>query len=174
MKAKQISTCPVPNGVLLVVGGHEDKGQEAQSEVQKKDGRPLEILKAFTELINKENCTIEVVTSASSEGDESFADYKKVFTELGVCNMGHIHHDTRADALDDAVLERIKKADGIYFSGGDQLKLTSIYGGSRFLTEIKNRYIHEGLVIGGTSAGAMAMSTPMNIRWKQGCAANYR
>jgi cyanophycinase len=161
MEAERISSCPVPTGVLLVVGGHEDKGQGNESEVQKQNGRPLEILKTFIELINKESCTIEVVTTASSEGDESFEDYRKVFTELGVCSLGHIHHDKRSEALDEGYLDRIKKADGIYFSGGDQLKLTSIYGGTKFLYEVKQRYIHEGLILGGTSAGAMAFSTPM-------------
>jgi cyanophycinase len=161
METEKINTCPVPNGILLVIGGHEDKGQEAESEVQKQNGSPLEILKAFIELIDKEDCTIEVITSASSEGDESFEDYKKVFTELGVYTLGHIHHDKRSEALDEAVLERLRKADGLFFSGGDQLKLTSIYGGTKFLYEIKQRYIHDRLIIGGTSAGAMAFSTPM-------------
>lgn len=54
-----------------------------------------------------------------------------------------------------------KAADAIYFTGGDQLKLTSIYGGTKFLQILKERYIADGLLIGGTSAGAMALSTPM-------------
>lgn len=161
MEEERISSCPVPNGILLVIGGHEDKGQEPESKVQKENGKPLEILETFVKLIDKENCTIEVVTSASSEGDESFEDYKKVFNQLGVFDLGHIHHDKRSEALDEKVLERIKKADGIFFSGGDQLKLTSIYGGTKFLFEVKQRYIHDRLILGGTSAGAMAFSTPM-------------
>lgn len=48
-----------------------------------------------------------------------------------------------------------------FFSGGDQLKLTSTYGGSTFLTELKRKYIRERIIVGGTSAGAMALSTPM-------------
>jgi cyanophycinase len=62
---------------------------------------------------------------------------------------------------DEALLDRVKQADGIFFAGGDQLKYTSIYGGTRFLLELKDRYIHDKIVIAGTSAGAMAMSTPM-------------
>jgi cyanophycinase len=52
-------------------------------------------------------------------------------------------------------------ADAFFFTGGDQLKLTSIYGGTSFLTQLKERYINETIVIAGTSAGAMALSTPM-------------
>jgi cyanophycinase len=156
-----INSCPVPNGILLVVGGHEDKGQEEQSEVQKKNGKHLEILKAFIDLIDKEDCIIEVITTASSEGAESFDDYRKVFSELGITNIGHIHHDKRGEILNEDISDRIKRADGVYFSGGDQLKLTSIYGGSDILFQLKQRYISDGLVVGGTSAGAMALSTPM-------------
>jgi cyanophycinase len=57
--------------------------------------------------------------------------------------------------------ERISKADGVFFTGGDQLKLTSIYGWTEFMVSIKQKYVREGLIIGGTSAGAMAMATPM-------------
>ena len=55
----------------------------------------------------------------------------------------------------------MKMADAIFFAGGDQLLLTSLYGGSPFLTLLKERYIHHKFVIAGTSAGAMALSTPM-------------
>ena len=62
---------------------------------------------------------------------------------------------------DDGVMERIEKADAVFFAGGDQLKYTYYYGGTTFLTTLKQRYIHENIVVAGTSAGAMAMSTPM-------------
>src|SRR4051812_28260657 len=55
----------------------------------------------------------------------------------------------------------MRRADAIFFAGGDQLKYTFYYGGSRFLTELKERYIYEKIVIAGTSAGAMVLSTPM-------------
>jgi cyanophycinase len=57
--------------------------------------------------------------------------------------------------------KRLADADGIFFSGGDQLNLTAFYGGSPMLTVLKERYINERIVIAGTSAGAMALSTPM-------------
>lgn len=153
------NTCPVPNGILVIVGGKEDKDPYISDDDSDKE--PLEILKAFIKLIEKENPLVEVVTTASSVGDESFQDYKKVFEELNVTNVGHIHHDTRKEVLDSDLTERLNNADAFFFSGGDQLKLTSIYGGTYFLTILKDRYISGGLIIGGTSAGAMALSTPM-------------
>jgi cyanophycinase len=161
MDTEQTNNCPVPNGILVIVGGHENKDGKAENKVQECNDSPREILEKFVNLAGGEECVIEVVTTASSEGDDSFNDYLKAFSELGVKQIGHIHHDGRSGALNDDLVERVNKADGIYFSGGDQLKLTSIYGGTKFLYQIKQRYIHQKLVLGGTSAGAMAMSTPM-------------
>jgi cyanophycinase len=68
----------------------------------------------------------------------------------------------RREVLEDTSLEtQVEDADAFFFSGGDQLLLVSLYGGTSFLTRLKERYINEKIVIGGTSAGAMAMSTPM-------------
>lgn len=68
----------------------------------------------------------------------------------------------RLEVLQDAnLMQRTKNADAFYFAGGDQLKYTSLYGGTPFMTELKHRYIYESIVVAGTSAGAMALSTPM-------------
>jgi cyanophycinase len=156
--------CPVPKGVLLIIGGAENKGEEkAKKKSTPSDFERLEVLKKFIELSGKKNPVIEVVTSASTEGKELFQEYKKVFEEeLKVGAVGHIHHMSRTEVYNDAELQdRVKKADGFFFAGGDQLKYTSLYGGSQFLRQLKERYIHQPIVVGGTSAGAMAMSTPM-------------
>jgi len=155
---------PAPKGILVVIGGAENKGQENLEKKQAPNNfMGLEILRTFVEQTRKENPVIEVITSASSLGDESFVDYNKVFTELGVKKIGHIHHKTRKDILDEnaALVEKINRADAVFFSGGDQLLLTSLYGGTLMLKRLKERYIDEQVVIGGTSAGAMALSTPM-------------
>jgi cyanophycinase len=161
MEIDQANSCPTPNGILLVVGGHENKGETPEKKVQQGNYEPLEILKKLVELTGKEDCIIEVVTTGSSEGEASFKDYLAAFTEIGIKQIGHIHHDKRYEALEPEATERIEKADAVYFSGGNQLKLTSIYGGTTFLFRLKQRYIYNNLVIGGTSAGAMALSTPM-------------
>ncbi len=61
----------------------------------------------------------------------------------------------------DNLEQRVNAADAFFFSGGDQLLLSSVYGGSIFLKHLKERYIGDKIVIAGTSAGAMALSTPM-------------
>jgi len=157
----QLNSCPVPNGVLIIIGGHENKDGKIETKVQERDNKPRVILEDFVRLAGGDDCVIEVVTTASEDGDDLFNDYLKVFSELGVKHIGHIHHNNRNEALDKILIERVNKANGIFFSGGDQLKLTSIYGGTEFLYQIKQRYIYHHLVLGGTSAGAMAMSTPM-------------
>lgn len=150
----------VPKGTLVIVGGHEDKGEDNEKQ-QIELQQPGEVLEAFVQLIGKKDPIVEVVTSASSDGASSFTDYKRAFAGLGVQQVGHIHHDKRAEAIGTALVERIKEADAVYFSGGDQLKLTSIYGGTQFLVTLKERYVNTPFVLGGTSAGAMAFSTPM-------------
>jgi cyanophycinase len=156
------NSCPVPAGTLVIIGGKENKGDDTPSNRQAPTGYvPLEILKKFVELLSRENPVVEVITTASGEGEESFSEYQKLFVDLGIKESGHIHHTTREQIADEESIDRIKKADGIFFAGGDQLLLASLYGGSRFLTELKTRYISENIVIGGTSAGAMALSTPM-------------
>lgn len=155
--------CPVPNGTLLIIGGAENKGENETSGRETPTGFDrLEILKAFVKLIGKKNPVVEIITTATTEGGASFKEYAKTFKELKVENLCHIHHTSRKELLEDtAWAERVRKADGIFFAGGDQLKYTSIYGGTDFLLDLKNRYIHDKLVIAGTSAGAMALSTPM-------------
>jgi cyanophycinase len=162
--ANKGNTIPAPTGILVVIGGAENKGEEDLEKKQAPDNFVgLEILRTFKELTGKEDPVVEVLTSASGSGDELFEDYNKVFKELGVTKIQHVHHKTRKEVLEDTelIIERINAADCVFISGGDQLLLTSLYGGTLILKRIKERYISERLVIGGTSAGAMAMSTPM-------------
>lgn len=154
--------CPTPAGTLLVIGGKENKGADKPEDKEKSsDFERLGVLKTFIELTGKKNPAIEVVTSASAEGDASFEEYRKAFEELKVESVGHIHHNSREEVLANGFIERIDKADGVFFAGGDQLKYTSRYGGTPFLTKLKERYIHNKIVVAGTSAGAMTLSTPM-------------
>ncbi|MBE7170587.1 MAG: cyanophycinase [Williamsia sp.] len=162
MTKKSHPECPVPAGSLIVIGGKENKGgEEAEGRKSPNGFAPMEILERFVKLSDKPHPIIEVVTSASGNGEESFEEYKKVFEQLGVKEVSHIHHTNRQEAMGKEAMGKMEKADAFFFSGGDQLLLTSLYGGTPFLTELKKRYIYENIVIGGTSAGAMALSTPM-------------
>jgi cyanophycinase len=156
------SECPSPAGMLVVIGGKENKGDEAPDRKKPSGFVKLEILEKFTQLTGKSYANIQVVTSGSGEGDAMFEEYRKAFNELGHSAIGHMHHEDRQEVLEDrSMMTKMRESDAIFFAGGDQLTLTSLYGGSAFLTELKQRYISEKIVIGGTSAGAMALSTPM-------------
>ena len=156
------NSCPVPAGILIVIGGAESKGKEPENHEAPDGYNPLEILKCFTDLLPPKDAAIKVITSASADGEVLIRQYKKVFKKLGVENIHHIHHHTRKEVLADNDLEQhVKEADGFFFTGGDQLLLTSLYGGTPFLTMLKEKYISKKIVIAGTSAGAMALSTPM-------------
>jgi cyanophycinase len=161
--AKSSDQCPVPSGMLLIIGGKESKGEDPQNHEKPGNYVAMEVLKTFAELIENKNGEVEIVTTATSDGKETFAEYKKAFKEAGISKLNHLHHKERKDALAEAklLIERINNAAGIFFTGGDQMLLTAIYGGTQFLTTLKERYINKNLVIAGTSAGAMALSTPM-------------
>jgi cyanophycinase len=160
---KSSGECPVPSGILVIIGGKENKGEQSEKEINSDNVVPLEVLKTFVDVIPKKNAVVEVITSASGEGNESFKEYKSLFNKLKIQDVRHMHHNTREEVLSDDVTKRAAEADAFFFSGGDQLKLTALYGGAPFLTELKKRYIRENIVVGGTSAGAMALSTPMII-----------
>jgi cyanophycinase len=150
--------CPVPAGILVIIGGKEKKGKEASSD----PSVGPEILKRFLELTGKEQALIQVITSGSEEGEASFREYKEAFGKLGQQRVEHLHHSDRQEVVSDkGLLQKVRSADAFFFAGGDQLLLTSMYGGTAMLTLLKERYIDEKVIIGGTSAGAMAMSTPM-------------
>ncbi len=162
MAKKNETSCPVPAGKLVIIGGKENKGENGPENKEKPENFiRLEVLQAFVDLIGKKNAVLEVITTSTGSPDESFQEYKKIFNELGIATIGHIHHTDRKGALQNDIIGRVNDADAFFFTGGDQLKLTSIYGGTSFLTELKQRYINESITVAGTSAGAMALSTPM-------------
>jgi cyanophycinase len=152
-----------PKGVLIAVGGAEDKGTEIEKERQNsldffKEG----ILNQIVSLCGrKSDPKIEVVTTASSIPDEVAAVYKKAFKKLGCIDIGHLKISRREDADTKKSLERLEKCNCILFSGGDQLRLCSILGGTDFMDILRERYETEHFVIAGTSAGAAAMSNTM-------------
>ncbi|PVY38747.1 cyanophycinase [Pontibacter virosus] len=153
-----------PKGKLIAIGGNEDKGSYPNPKHQKKyylDFFELGILKRFLNEIPARNPTIEVITTASLIPEEVGERYESAFGILGCENANMMHIREEEDALKPEYLERIRKADGVMFSGGDQSRLTRIFGNTEFLQIIHDRYWHEEFVVAGTSAGAMAMSEVM-------------
>ena len=153
-----------PLGHLVAVGGAEDKGTDLEKGIVQRNRLnffELGILKNIISLIGEEDPRVEVVTTASSIPDEVAENYRDAFQKLGCTNVGHMRIRNREDAALPENLERLKACNCIMFSGGNQLRLSSNFGGTEFLDILKERYAGGGLQIAGTSAGAMAMSSTM-------------
>lgn len=154
-----------PKGFLVSVGGAEDKGTDLEKGIIERNRLNFFELGILSNIINltKSHADpyVEVITTASSIPDEVGEKYIEAFLKLGCTNIGHMRIRNREDALNPDYIERMKKCNCVMFSGGNQLRLTSIFGGTELLDIIKERYQNELFVIAGTSAGAMAMSNTM-------------
>jgi len=156
-----------PKGKLIVIGGAVDKGSFTEKNYEKEIEKNFNffergILKRIvTESEYKGDSRIEVITTASQVPEEVGHEYVKAFSYLGVTNVGVLGIITREEAGSDEICSRLEKANIIVFTGGDQLRLTSILGGTAVHKILLNRYTHEWVVIAGTSAGAAACSNNM-------------
>jgi cyanophycinase len=154
----------IPKGKLISVGGSEDKGTEIDPKfIQKEQLNFFEfgILKRILLEMKGVASKVEVITTASQIPEEVGENYIKAFGKLGCHNVGVIHIKKREEALNPEYIARIKEADGVMFTGGNQMRLSMIFGGTDFLRILIDRYNNENFVIAGTSAGAMAMSNTM-------------
>ncbi len=152
-----------PKGHLIAIGGAEDKGTDLEKGIVQRNRLnffELGILKTIISIIIGEP-RVEVVTTASSIPDEVAENYLTAFQKLGCSNIGHMRIRNREDAALPEYIERLKVCNCVMLSGGNQLRLSSNFGGTEFLEILKKRYEEEDFVIAGTSAGAMAMGGTM-------------
>ena len=105
--------------------------------------------------------TIVIIPTAVPDPEPGVRDYVDLFTSLGVETVEVLNIQSREEANSPDCVAVLDRADGVFFTGGDQLRLTALLGGTPWLRRLKERYTHEEIVIAGTSAGATAMSTPM-------------
>jgi cyanophycinase len=150
---------PIPKGRLLIIGGHEQR-RAAPEASDAPDKSPDFILERFVQELPGQR-TIVVIPTASAEPDEAAQDYIDAFTQLGIERVEVLHIQSRAQANGPEARAVLDRADGVLFTGGDQLRLTALLGGTALLARLDERYRHEPIIIAGTSAGAAAMSTPM-------------
>lgn len=160
----------LPKGKLISVGGAEDKGTDLEQGLIQRNRLnffELGILKRFIDEAGGIEKRIEVITTASSIPVEVGENYLSAFGKIGCTNVGVIDIRNREDAFSQTYIDRVKHADAVMFSGGDQLRLSSIFGGTEIYSILHDRYMNEpGFVIAGTSAGAMAMSSTMIFQGK--------
>ena len=137
------------NGHLVIIGGAEDK-----------TGKGV-ILGEVCEMLEEDN-VLSIITTATQLPEEVGENYRHVFSDMGMKKIQVLDIDTRDIANDREIYEFIKKSKGIFFTGGDQLRITSILGGTLAYQAIKEVYYNGGVII-GTSAGASVMSSTMIV-----------
>ena len=154
-----------PKGYLVSVGGAEDKGTDLERGIIERNRLNFFELGILHNVINLVAASgdpiVEVITTASQIPDEVAVNYEDAFRKLGCNTVGHLRIRNREDTGNPEYIRRLKECDCIMLSGGNQLRLSSIFGGTTFLEILRQRFEEEHFVIAGTSAGAMAMSNTM-------------
>ncbi len=151
----------MPQGTVIVIGGAEDKVRDRV------------ILGRFVALAGGADARISVISTASSLGPEAGERYREVFTELGAKTVTPIHAVTRLQANDEHNARIIHESSGVFLTGGNQLRLSSMIGGTRLAEAIAERFT-EGAVVAGTSAGASAVSSHMIAFGASGATPKHR
>lgn len=140
---KRKNTTP---GCLIIIGGSEDKKGEKI------------ILQEVARRIGNKRLVVTPVASHDPEG--YFEPYRQAFHELGVKDIVEFDVRERIQANDPAALQAFEGAQGVFFTGGDQFKITSELGNTLVAHRLREIYENGG-VIAGTSAGASAMCDTM-------------
>jgi cyanophycinase len=137
-------------GWIIPIGGAEEK-----------ENQP-EILKRFVDLCGDGvagRADIVVIPTASRLADTG-ARYERIFSQLGVGQVESIDFDTRRDGDENGRVARIEQANGVFFTGGNQLRLSTVLGGTRVAKALRQRNA-AGMHVAGTSAGASFISEHM-------------
>ena len=134
-------------GWIVPIGGAENKENDRH------------ILERFVRVSGGRDANIVVIPTASRM-HETGPRYEKLFGELGAADVATMDFDTRRDCMEPGRLSRLAEATGIFFTGGNQLRLTTLLGGTPVAKLIRVRNA-SGVAVGGTSAGASILSEHM-------------
>jgi cyanophycinase len=141
----------VPDGAtrgwIIPIGGAENKENDRH------------ILERFVSVSGGDDADIVVIPTASRM-HETGPRYEKLFRDIGAARVTVMDFDTRRDCQEPGRLDRLEQASGIFFTGGNQLRLTTLLGGTPVAKLIRLRNAH-GVTVGGTSAGASILSEHM-------------
>jgi cyanophycinase len=132
----------------MVIGGAEDKLRQRQ------------ILTRFVSLAGGTDARVAVISTASSLGDEATELYLSLFRQMGVSDVRGLRPLVREDANDRQLVAPVEDATGIFMTGGNQLRLSSVIGGTLLGRTLVERHRH-GAIVAGTSAGASAIASHM-------------
>ena len=141
-------------GWIVPIGGAEEKEHDAR------------ILERFVRLCGGDQADIVVIPTASRLADTG-SRYEQIFSSLGAGRVTSIDFDTRRDTNEPSRLKRIGEASGIFFTGGNQLRISTMLGGTPVAKLIRLQNA-AGVHVGGTSAGAGILSEHMIAFGKEG------
>ncbi len=139
-------------GHLLVIGGAEDKYNERR------------ILKKFLELAGGEKAEVLIVPVASDYPEFAADVYTQAFRNLGVANPRVLRATSRQDVVQANPADLLDGVNGVFITGGDQMRLVSLLGGTELAAQLRQMVRETPIVMAGTSAGAAGMSTSMIVR----------
>lgn len=137
-----------PKGTLLIIGGREDK-----------EDRRI-ILQRLAQRVGSGKLVIAPLASKSP--DEMFEQYEPLMRELGVSHVHHLRIEERSDGASVRAMKTLEDATAVFFTGGDQMRITSLIGDTPVFSRIYEIFMNGGLVA-GTSAGASMMSETMMV-----------
>lgn len=141
-------------GNMIIIGGAEDKKSEC------------EILKEVIKFNKKHDGPLLIIATATDYPTEVRGVYNTVFKKLGFHDFKFIDIQDRHGANDCDYAQQIENAGSVFFTGGDQLKITSLLGGTKVYEGLKNAYM-SGIPIIGTSAGASCICSTMIVSGKE-------
>nr|WP_295370482.1 cyanophycinase [uncultured Sphingosinicella sp.] len=144
-----------PRGTLIIIGGHEDRDPKSDRKILREVARRVRGGK------------LVLATVASHRPEGYYTDYEKAFADLELGELVELYVENRSEAGDREKLAVIDDAAAIFFSGGDQLRITSQIGDTGIEAKVR-RLFERGGIIAGTSAGAAAMSETMLVKGTSG------
>lgn len=150
----------ISKGILIPIGGNEDKGSE-ESESTTLEYIEKGILSRVVKESGGPDALIVVIPAASKIPDEVYENYLEAFKKLNCTNIHKMDVRSREDAENQDYIDLMERADCVMFSGGDQSRIVNFIGGTILDNIIRDKYRNENFVIAGTSAGAMCMGKDM-------------
>ncbi|HEY0545480.1 MAG TPA: cyanophycinase [Pyrinomonadaceae bacterium] len=139
-------------GHLVIIGGAEDKYNERR------------LLRKFVALAGESEARILIVPVASDYPEFSADVYTQTFRNLGLQHVKVLRATSRQAVINANADELLADVTGVFISGGDQMRLVSMLGGTEFARQLEERVRHSPLVLAGSSAGAAGMSASMIVR----------
>jgi cyanophycinase len=145
----------------MIIGGAEDKGRDRA------------ILSRFVGLAGSGDARIVVIATASTFGQRATDRYAELFSEVGAGQVTGLCPQSRQEANDPATSGHVAEATGVFLTGGNQLRLVSVVGGTRMEDAMASAH-DRGVVVAGTSAGASAVAAHMVAFGRSGASPKHR